>query len=53
MKLLITLCVFIKLSIVASVFNTGPLRTQDTCPAIQEKVDKLENSYNGLFNLLF
>ena len=25
---------------------------QATCPALQQKVDELENSYNGLFDVL-
>ena len=50
MKLLITLCVVIELSTVAFGLKSDASRTQATCPAFKEKVDKLENSYNGLFN---
>ena len=53
MKLLITLCVVIELSTVAfGLKSDASTFIQATCPALQEKIDELENSYNGLFNLL-
>ena len=50
MKLLITLYVYIELSIVAFCLKSDASRTQATCPAFKEKVDELKNYYDGLFN---
>ena len=49
MKILITLCIIVGLT--SEVFCLKPgISTfiESTCPAVQEKLDEVENSYNGL-----
>ena len=48
MKIFVTLCFVIGLS--SEVFSLKPdVFIQATCPAVQDKIDQVEQSYNGLF----
>ena len=48
MKLLITLCFVIGLCSGAFGLKSDVF-AQATCPAVQDKIDQVEQSYNGLF----